>query len=142
MNQLEKAVTVALEAHEGVLDKSDKPYILHPLHLMMQMETEEAQITAVLHDVVEDSHITLEDLAELGFPATVLDALALLTHDRESLAYQDYIEGINGNALARQIKLADLEHNMDSRRLPIPLTERDWERLQQYRLAWETLDKT
>lgn len=141
MNLLEKAITVALEAHEGVLDKSGQPYILHPLHLMMQMETEEAQITAVLHDVVEDSDMTLEDLAGLGFPATVIEALALLTHDKESVAYAEYIAGINGNTLARQIKLADLEHNMDSRRLPVPLSERDWERLQKYRVAWEALSE-
>lgn len=142
MSQLEKAIAVALGAHEGVLDKSGKPYILHPLHLMMQMETEEAQITAVLHDVVEDSDVTLDDLAELGFSTVVLDAVALLTHDRESVSYQEYIEGMNGNALARQIKLADLEHNMDPQRLPNPLTQRDRERLQRYRLARETLNNS
>lgn len=139
MNQLEKAIAIALKAHEGVLDKSGKPYILHPLHLMMQMDTEEAQITAVLHDVVEDSDMTLNELAGMGFSSTVLDALALLTHDREAATYQDYIEKINGNDLARRIKLADLAHNMDPRRLPAPLTQRDQERLERYRIAWQTL---
>lgn len=139
MNLLEKAIAVALQAHEGILDKSGKPYILHPLHLMMQMDTEEAQITAVLHDVVEDSAFTLVDLAEMGFPPVVVDALDLLTHDGRHQSYADYIAAINGNELARQVKLADLTHNMDSRRLPTPLSERDWERLQQYRQAWQTL---
>ena len=109
---------------------------------MMRMETEEAQITAVLHDVVEDSDVTLDDLAELGFSTAVLDAVALLTHDRDLVTYQEYIEGINGNALARQVKLADLEHNMDPRRLPRPLTQRDRERMQRYRLARETLNNS
>lgn len=139
MSQLEKAIAVALQAHEGVRDKSGRPYILHPLHLMMQMDTEEAQITAVLHDVVEDSDVTLEDLAESGFSTSVLDALALLTHDKESMAYEDYIKGIRGNELARQVKLADLAHNMDPRRLQAPLVEQDLERLKKYRLAWDFL---
>jgi (p)ppGpp synthase/HD superfamily hydrolase len=136
---LEKAIAIALEAHEGVLDKSGKPYILHPLHLMMKMDSEEAQITAVLHDVVEDSEVTLDELAAVGFSKSVIEAVALLTHDKEAVPYQEYIEGINGNALARKVKLADLAHNMDSRRLPSPMTERDMQRLQEYRLAWETL---
>ena len=139
MSQLEKAITVALQAHEGVLDKSGKPYILRPLRLMMQMDTEEAQITAVLHDVVEDSDITLEELAEQGFSSSILEALALLTHDKESVPYAEYIAGINGNAMARQVKLADLEHNMDTRRLQVPLSERDLGRLKKYRLAWDAL---
>jgi (p)ppGpp synthase/HD superfamily hydrolase len=139
MNQLEKAIAVALKAHEGKLDKSGKPYILHPLHLMMQMDTDEAQITAVLHDVVEDSDMTLDDLARTGFSRDVLDALELLTHDKENVLYQDYIIGISSNDLARKVKLADLAHNMDQSRLPTPLTVRDEERLQRYQLAWETL---
>ena len=142
MSQLERAIAMALRAHEGVLDKSGKPYILHPIRLMMQMDTEEAQITAVLHDVVEDSDLTLDDLAGMGFSTVILDAVALLTHDKENVAYQEYIEGLNGNTLARQVKLADLEHNMDARRLPTPLTQQDWKRLQQYLLAWKTLTET
>ena len=139
MDDLEKAIAIALQAHEGVLDKSGKPYILHPLRLMMQMDSEEARITAVLHDVVEDSPITLSDLAASGFSSEILDALALLTHDKDSVPYEDYIEGIKSNALARQVKLADLEHNMDPLRLQAPLSERDLDRLQRYRLAWDVL---
>ena len=142
MHLLEQAIRIALQAHEGVLDKSGKPYILHPLQVMMEMDTEEAQITAVLHDVVEDSDISLEDLAQMGFPLTVVEALALLTHDKDRVDYADYIQGISGNTLARQVKLADLTHNMDTRRLPSPMSERDWERLQEYHLAWQTLAGT
>ncbi len=139
MHLLEKAIAVALQAHEGVLDKSGKPYILHPLRLMLQMDTEEAKIVAVLHDVVEDSDISLDDLEKLDFPPPILDALALLTHDKGAVEYGDYINEIKDNPLSRQVKLADLAHNMDIRRLPHPMTERDWERLRRYRLAWETL---
>ncbi len=141
MNLLEKAIAVALEAHEGVVDKSGKPYILHPLRVMMQMESEDARITAVLHDVVEDSEATLEDLRAMGFPDNVVRAVGLLTHDKEAVEYAAYIEAIKGDALARQVKIADLRHNMDIVRMPAPLSERDLERLQEYRRAWQALTK-
>jgi (p)ppGpp synthase/HD superfamily hydrolase len=139
LSQLEKAIAIALRAHEGTIDKAGQPYILHPLHLMMQMDTEEARITAVLHDVVEDSDITLADLANSGFSTKVLDALALLTHNKELVAYADYIAAMKGNPLAKKVKLADLEHNMDIRRLQAPLSEEDLKRLNNYRLAWDVL---
>ncbi|MEZ4517813.1 MAG: GTP pyrophosphokinase [Chloroflexota bacterium] len=139
MNQLEQAIRIALDAHAGVVDKSGQPYILHPLTLMLQMETEEERITAVLHDVVEDSDISLDDLARLGFPTQVLEALELLTHDRDTLPYLDYVAAISTNPLARTVKLADLQHNMDIRRLPLELTEADLQRLATYRQAWELL---
>ena len=138
MNQLELAIEVALRAHAGQQDKSGGPYILHPLHLMMQMDREEAQITAVLHDVVEDSSVTLADLAELGFSPAVLTAVDLLTH-KKGQPYADYIQELKHNDLARQVKLADLTHNMDMERLPSPLTDRDHERIAEYLRAWETL---
>jgi (p)ppGpp synthase/HD superfamily hydrolase len=94
-------------------------------------------ITAVLHDVIEDTPITLEDLRQQGFPETVLAALALLTHDL-NISYEDYVAAIKPNSLARKVKLADLAHNMDIRRLP-ELREKDIGRLQKYRRAWEIL---
>jgi (p)ppGpp synthase/HD superfamily hydrolase len=139
LSQLEKAIAIALQAHEGATDKTGQAYILHPLRLMMQMDSEEEQITAVLHDVVEDSTITLEDLADAGFSKNVLEALALLTHDKGLVSYADYIVGISENPLARKVKIADLEHNMDIRRLQAPLSEADLERLSKYRRAWEVL---
>ncbi len=139
MSLLEKAITVAMEAHEGILTRSGKPYILHPLRLMMEMESEEEMMTAVLHDVIEDSHYTLHDLAGMGFPDSVLEALNLLTHDKDKTSYEDYIQGIKSNPLAVRIKLADLTHNMDIRRLPNPMEDSDLERLGKYRRAWKTL---
>ncbi len=138
-NLLEKAIAVALEAHAGVLTRSGRPYIIHPLRLMNQMETEEEMIAAVLHDVVEDSPITLDDLAKIGFSQRVLDALALLTHNKKTTTYEDYILALKANMLARKIKLADLVHNMDVRRLPNPINQRDLDRLKKYRRAWKIL---
>ena len=139
MSLIEKAIAVALEAHEGDVTRSGKPYVLHPLRLMLQMDSEEEMITAVLHDVVEDSHYTLDDLTGMGFPDSVLDALNVLTHDKERISYEDYIQGIKSNPLAVRIKLADLTHNMDIRRLPNPMGDSDLERLRKYRRAWKTL---
>lgn len=139
MNLLEKAIVLAVEAHAGQVDKQERPYILHPLRLMLQMETEEEMITAVLHDVIEDTSITLAQLREMGFPETVLTTLELLTHKTAETPYEDYVAAIKPNPLARKVKLADLTHNMDIRRLPT-LTLKDWGRLEKYRRAWESLN--
>lgn len=139
---LETAIRIALDAHAGETDKAGQPYILHPLTLMLQMRTDEERIVAVLHDVVEDSAVTLDDLARAGFGAAVLEALALLTHDTAATAYDDYIAALAGNPLARAVKLADLAHNMDVRRLPAEMTLQDWGRLSKYRRAWAYLSRT
>lgn len=141
MNLLETAMAIALEAHEGAATLSGRPYILHPLHIMLQMDNEEEMITAVLHDVVEDSSITLGELAALGFSDSVLNALELLTHDKTTEGYEDYILALKPNPLARRVKLADLTHNMDIRRLPFPISKRDLQRLEVYRHAWEILNE-
>jgi (p)ppGpp synthase/HD superfamily hydrolase len=140
MDLVEKAIALAVEAHAGEVDKQGKPYILHPLHLMMQMETAEEMITAVLHDVVEDTALTLEDLRQQGFPEAVLDALALLTHDTASTSYEEYVAAIKPNPLACKVKLADLAHNMDVRRLP-EMGMKDYGRLEKYRRAWDMLQE-
>lgn len=138
MNELELALSVALEAHKGQLDRSGRPYILHPLTVMQHVDPGPAQVTAVLHDAVEDSDMTLADLQELGFSAEVLEAVDLLTH-REDVDYDDYVRALKDNPLARQVKLADLAHNMDIRRLGSPLDENDCRRLARYRRAWAIL---
>jgi (p)ppGpp synthase/HD superfamily hydrolase len=135
---LEVAIELAARAHAGQVDKTGRPYILHPIHLMMQMETEQEMITAVLHDVVEDTPVDFDQLVESGFSAPILDALRLLTHS-PSMPYQEYIAAIKENPLARRVKLADLAHNMDVRRLPAPLSAKDLERLQKYAHAWALL---
>jgi len=134
---LEKGIAIAVDAHAGQVDKAGRPYILHPLHLMLQMDEAEAQLTAVLHDVVEDSDITLADLAGLGFPDSVLTALNLLTH-RRGVPYDEYIDAIAANPLATRVKLADLTHNMDIRRLAV-VTKKDTERMAKYARAVDRL---
>src|SRR5690606_9746285 len=129
---------LALRAHSGQTDRYGQPYILHPLFIMQQMDTEAERIAAVLHDVVEDSDITLDDLRVEGFPAEAIEAVRLLTHDKSETSYEAYIATLKPNAIARKIKLADLQHNMDIRRMDRVRPE-DVERLQRYRQAWETL---
>lgn len=112
-------MNIAYSQHEGQLDKAGLPYVFHPYHLAEQMGNDECAIcVALLHDVVEDTDITLKDLEAQGFPAEIIDALECLTH-REGEPYLGaYIEKIKENPLARKVKLADLKHNSDSSRLP------------------------
>lgn len=138
MKLLEKVIAFALEAHSGHEDKYGRPYILHPLHLMSQMDSDEERMAAVLHDVVEDTTKTLADIEALGVPRPVLEAVALLTHDKQAVPYDQYVLALKPNPLARKVKLADLRHNMDIRRLN-KITAKDAERLERYRHAWELL---
>jgi (p)ppGpp synthase/HD superfamily hydrolase len=138
MNLLEKVITFALEAHTGQIDKYGRPYILHPLHLMSQMDTDEERMVALLHDVVEDTNRTPADIAALGVPHSVVEAVALLTHHKEQIPYLDYVRALKSNPLARKVKLADLRHNMDIRRMDA-IREKDAARLERYRRAWQIL---
>lgn len=137
MNQLEKAIAIALRVHEGQTDRYGQPYILHPLFVMLQMESEAEMTAAVLHDVIEDSETTLADLREEGFSDEVLEAVRLMTHD-EADSYEAYVRKLKPNPMARKIKLADLRHNMDIRRMD-RVRAADTERLERYRSAWESL---
>ena len=113
-----KALKLCFAVHKEQLDKSGLPYVFHPFHLAEQMETEETTVTALLHDVVEDSDLTLGDLAQMGFPQPILDALDLLTHDPQ-VDYMDYVLAIKDDPIARAVKLADLRHNSDLTRLDV-----------------------
>lgn len=132
-----KAMRICYDAHEGQVDKSGVPYVFHPIHLAEQMETEEEICTALLHDVVEDTKWTLKELEAEGFPTSVLEAVRLLTREKD-VPYMAYIERLSGNQIARKVKLADLEHNSDLTRL-IEVTERDLRRQEKYFLAKEFL---
>ncbi|HIK37361.1 MAG: hypothetical protein NZ901_09025 [Geminocystis sp.] len=137
---LERAIEIAVAAHRHQRQKNGLPYVLHPITLMLRVSSLKGKMVAVLHDVVEDSNWTLADLEREGFPQEILEALACLTH-REGESYEEYIDRISQNPLAVEVKLADLQDNMDITRLPAPLSEKDWQRLQKYRLAWEKLKK-
>ena len=111
-----KALKLCFEAHKDQVDKSGMPYVFHPFHLAEQMQTEETVAVALLHDVVEDTDYTLDDLKAMGFPDSVISALALLTHD-DSEPYMDYVARIKNDPVAKAVKLADLRHNSDLSRL-------------------------
>ena len=133
-----KAMKLCFEAHKDQVDKSGLPYVFHPFHLAEQMTDELTTVTALLHDVVEDSDYTLADLGEMGFPATVLDALAMLTHDDGS-AYLEYVARLKTNPIARAVKLADLRHNSDLTRLD-HVDEKAQARVEKDRKAIELLE--
>ena len=128
-----KALTLCFEAHKEQKDKSGMPYVFHPFHLAEQMEDEDTTIVALLHDVVEDTDYTLDDLAAMGFSQAVLDAITLMTHDDDT-PYMDYVARIKQNPIAKAVKLADLRHNSDTTRLDV-VTEWDLRREEKYRAA-------
>lgn len=134
-----KALRISFDAHKDQVDKTGLPYIFHPFHLAEQMDTEDEVIVALLHDVVEDTNITPDDLKTHGFSECVMDALVVLTHD-DGTEYMDYIRKIKSNTLAVKIKLADLRHNSDVTRLDA-VDEKISERLEKYRTAIEYLEK-
>lgn len=134
-----KAMKLAYAAHHGQTDKSGIPYIFHPIHLAEQMPDEDTTLAALLHDVVEDTEYTLEDLADMGFPPAVLEALALLTHDPQ-VPYLDYVRAIAENPVARTVKYADLRHNSDLSRLD-QVDGRALQRAEKYRKAMEILNE-
>lgn len=107
-----KALKLCFEAHKDQTDKTGLPYVFHPFHLAEQMTDEYTTVVALLHDVVEDTEYTLNDLKEMGYPDEVIQALTLLTHDDGS-EYMDYIARIKPNPIARAVKLADLKHNSE-----------------------------
>lgn len=131
--QLEIAISIAVEAHRGQTDKADLPYILHPLRVMGNVNSLEAKIVAVLHDVVEDTPITFDVLLDKGIEPLLVDVVKLLTHTKE-ISYENYIRKIATNPLAIQVKLADLKDNSNLDRLK-EKTDKDYQRLEKYKKA-------
>ena len=138
MNIVEKALSIALEAHTGQVDKADQPYILHPIRLMLHMETENEMAAALLHDVIEDTSMTYDHLLKNGMPQSVIDILKHITKiDGES--YDTFIDRVSKNDSARKIKIEDIKDNMNVNRL-MKLTEEDLERLKKYHSALKKLN--
>lgn len=135
---VEKAIEIALKAHAGQKDKAGVPYVLHPLRLMMQMQTDEERMIALLHDVVEDSDVSLDDFRRAGFPKGVIECVDLLTR-RPADPYETFIERIKTHPLARRVKMADLRDNLSIDRIPHP-TEADFARLEKYKKAIRFLE--
>lgn len=134
---LEKALKIATKAHEGQTDKAGAPYIFHPIRVSSRCYTDEERITALLHDTIEDTEVTTEYLLMEGFPRNIIDAILSVTRN-ENESYEDFIKRSRLNPIGRQVKLHDLEDNMDITRLN-ELTEKDIYRLNKYLKAYRYL---
>jgi len=135
MPTIEDAILFATEVHRGQVDKAGNPYILHPIRVMMRMTSPEARIVAILHDTIEDSDHTLDDLRELGYDEPIIAAVDAISR-REDESYEEFIQRLKPNPLARRVKLGDLLDNMDLRRANPVVAEKDAERLARYQRAW------
>ena len=132
------ALKLCFEAHKTQTDKSGMPYVFHPFHLAEQMRDEDTTVVALLHDVIEDTDYTLDDLRELGFEDRVISAIALMTHD-DAVPYMEYVAEIKKNPIARAVKLADLRHNSDMTRLDT-VSPWDEKRAEKYAVAIRLLE--
>ncbi len=135
-----RALQLAYQAHHGQTDKSGLPYIHHPLHLAEQMPDEISTIVALLHDVLEDTSMTAEDLLHAGIPAAAVETIRHLTH-RPEIPYLDYIRALRSDPIAVRVKLADLAHNSDLSRLET-ITPKDLQRRETYQTAIQILKTT
>lgn len=132
-----RATEIAQEAHCGQLDKNGMPYILHPIRVMNAGKSWEEKMVGILHDVVEDSEYTIQDLASENFPEPILQAVDAMTK-KESQSYQEYLDCLKKNTLAVRVKLNDLTDNMDIRRLN-DIGDEDVPRLRKYLKAYNEL---
>lgn len=130
MSTLERAIAIAAAAHAGQIDKAGEPYILHPLKVMLRVTSEHERMAAVLHDVVEDTSVSLKQLSDERFPREVLDAVVALTKLPQETRLQAAVRAA-ANPIARAVKLADNSENMDLTRIAHP-TEKDFARLKEY----------
>ncbi len=139
MPTLEDAILLAAKAHRGRKDKAGAAYILHPLRVMFRMKTKDEKIVAVLHDVIEDTKYTLEDLRKGGYSQKILQSLDYLTRP-DGEEYEEFIKRVKHNPLARKVKIADIEDNLDLARIKKP-KKRDFMRIEKYRRALSELIK-
>lgn len=137
MNKLEMAIALACKVHAGQVDKAGQPYILHPLRLMLKFQSENEKIVAVLHDVVEDGDVTLEELRQNGFPETVVIAIDSLSK-KLGESYEDFIIRLSSSELAKRVKIEDIKDNLDINRLT-SLTDEDLQRISKYHRALKYL---
>ncbi len=135
---LNKAIKIAVLAHGDQMDRCGKPYILHPLRVMFRLQGEQRMICGVLHDVVEDTTVTLDDLREQLFNEDIIDIIGLLTRTKD-MAYEDYIKRMLHNGIACDVKLADIEDNTDKDRLGHLTAEEAWQLCQKYEAAREQI---
>ena len=137
MATLEQAISLAAKQHEGQVDKANAPYILHPLRVMLNVPTIEHKIVAVLHDILEDTETTIEDLYQFGFQQHIIDAIVALTK-KQGETRLEAAQRARQNPIARVVKLADINDNMDLSRISSP-TSKDFERLNEYQQVRDIL---
>lgn len=140
MADLDEALNLVTSSFRGITDKSGAPYVLHCIRVMMAVESLDAKMVAVMHDLVEDTPMTLEKLRGIGFSQTVLDGVDLVTH-KDNVSYPDYIVAIKGNAIAAEVKLADLADNTSLKRTLYreKNSAKDCARIQKYLLSFQFL---
>lgn len=141
MSTLERAIRIAVKVHKGQKDKYDAPYIGHVLRVSGAGRTEDEKIIGALHDVVEDSDWTYDDLRKAGFAEHIVAAVKALTKESEDENYDQFVERTRKNKLAVRVKLNDLQDNMDVRRIPGEMGEKDVKRMNKYLKAYRTLMK-
>lgn len=137
MTLLEKAIEISTKAHKGQKDKAGKDYINHPMAVASMVNEDNEKIVAYLHDVVEDTNITLADLKEVGFDNDVIEAIDAITK-RDGENYDDYIYRVSHNKIAKQVKIADMTHNSDITRFDNP-SQKDIERCEKYKKKLKSL---
>lgn len=142
MNTIDIALRIATAAHAGQLDRDGYPVILHPLTVGLMGHTDEEKMAGFLHDVVEDTSVTFDNLIEEGIPTGVVNAIRLLTHGKES-DYYDYIQGIieSGNPIALQVKYNDLKHNFERGKAHPDLQQKHGKALEMVKAAIEESSK-
>lgn len=129
---LASAIKLCYEAHKNQVDKGGSPYYLHPIYVALNMESEEQKIVALLHDVIEDTEITIGDLKKKGFSEKIIEAVDAITKKGES--YEEYLKKVKDNELAKAVKIEDIKNNMDVSRLK-EITEKDIARIEKYKKA-------
>lgn len=138
MNMLSKAITIATKFHDGQIDKAGHPYILHPLRVMLKLYNDADRQVAVLHDIIEDTSISLEDLRKEGFEDNILITLDSITRKKDE-KYFEYINRVKQNYIAKKVKRADLEDNMNLSRIQ-DITDKDLSRMKRYVKAYSILN--
>lgn len=136
-NLTKLAMKLCFERHREQVDKCGIPYPFHPFHVAESMTDEKTTCVALLHDILEDTDTTKEELIDLGFPNDVVEAVCMMTHE-DSVPYMDYVRQIKTNPIARAVKISDLSHNSDLSRLNT-VSEKDLERVKKYREALKIL---
>jgi (p)ppGpp synthase/HD superfamily hydrolase len=136
---LNRAIEIAVNGHRGQFDKAGKPYILHPLRVMVSLDNEDEMICAILHDIIEDTGIRAQGLIDEGFNQKIIDAILSVTKSDIDIDYFDFIRRAKENPIGRKVKIADLKDNLNLNRISNPSTE-DFKRTERYRKALYILE--